>query len=83
MAFLLTKLLFVLLKHSCIMAIKIRFYGIEPNHCKTFLECTEFLGVNAIGIIVDNTINAIPIVIDKQTSIRLVRELRKQIALLD
>jgi hypothetical protein len=65
------------------MAVKIRFYGIEPNHCETFLECTEFLGLNAIGIILDNRIDSIPIVIDKQTAIRLVRELRKQISLID
>jgi hypothetical protein len=65
------------------MAVKIRFYGVEPNSKKTFLEC-EAIELNTfIGIRIENQLNELPIIIDKPTAIRLSRELRKQIALLD
>lgn len=65
------------------MAVKIRFYGVEPSSQKTFLEC-EAIDLNTlIGIRIENQSIELPIVLDKPTAIRLSRELRKQIALLD
>ena len=65
------------------MAVKIRFYGVEPTNQKTFLEC-EAIDLNTlIGIRIEDQSNELPIIIDKPTAIRLVRELRKQISLLD
>ena len=63
------------------MAVKIRFYGVEPIHYNTFIECDVIEG--EIGIRLENSIKDFPIIIDKQTAIRLVRELRKQIALIN
>jgi hypothetical protein len=65
------------------MAVRIRFYGVEPTNQKTFLEC-EAIDLNTlIGIRIEDQSNELPIIIDKPTAIRLVRELRKQISLLD
>ena len=65
------------------MAVKIRFYGVKPSSQKTFLEC-EAIDLNTlIGIRIEDQSCELPIVIDKPTAIRLSRELRKQIALLD
>lgn len=65
------------------MAVKIRFYGIEGTNARTFLECEAISKNTLIGIRIEDQTTESPIIIDKPTAIRLVRELRKQIALLD
>lgn len=60
------------------MGVKIRFYDCEENNPITFLECK--LIENTICIKIEDFNSSIPIILDRQTSIRLVRELRKQIS---
>jgi hypothetical protein len=77
--FLLTKLLFVFIKHSQIMGIQLKFYGTEKtetqeNSLEVFINSQEEITI----LIKDELVS-----LDKPTAIRLSRELRKQIALLD
>jgi len=65
------------------MAVKIRFYGVEPNNEKAFLECEAISNNTLIGVRIEDSSVDCPIILDKPTAIRLSRELRKQIALLD
>ena len=65
------------------MGVKIRFYDCEENNPITFLECTKMPGKKNIGIVIECERKSIPIILDKHTAIRLVRELRKQISELD
>jgi hypothetical protein len=81
--FSLTKLLFVFIKHSQIMSVRVRFYDSTESDEITFLECRNLELLNVIGIRIDDSSYSIPILLDKQTAIKLVRELRRQIALLD
>ncbi|CAB4148983.1 hypothetical protein UFOVP523_36 [uncultured Caudovirales phage] len=69
------------------MAIKIKFYGTELSKTDNIdLEC--YSGNNEIVVVLSTNDdshynNTKCIALDKQTAIRLSRELRKQIALID
>ena len=65
------------------MAVRIRFYGVEPNNERAFLECEAISNNTLIGIRIEDSTTYCPLILDKPTAIRLSRELRKQIALLD
>jgi len=64
------------------MGVKIRFYDCEESNPFTFLECAV-LDKNNIGIRIQDFESLIPVILDKPTAIRLVRELRKHISQLD
>lgn len=63
------------------MGVKVRFYDCtEYDNC-TYLECNLLLmKEKLIGIRIEDTNNNIPILLDKATAIRLVKELRKLIS---
>jgi len=65
------------------MAVRVRFYDSLESKEITFLECKKIEPLNVIGIRVDDSSYSVPVLLDKQSSIRLVRELRKLISELD
>lgn len=69
------------------MAVKLRFYGTEKlKSSKRFLECYEQGGEIIIYLEDEDSehdYNQQWVGLDKQTAIRLSRELRKQIALIE
>jgi hypothetical protein len=86
--FLLTKLLFVFIKHSQIMGIQLKFYGTEKtetqeNSLEVFINSQEEITILIKDESVSHDFNRQLVSLDKPTAIRLSRELRKQIALLD
>lgn len=65
------------------MAIRVRFYDSLESKEITFLECKKITPLNVIGICIEDSSGSIPILLDKQSCVRLVRELRKLISELD
>jgi hypothetical protein len=65
------------------MSVRVRFYDSDESKEITFLECKKIESLNLIGIKIEDFEYSIPILLDKPTSIRLVRELRKLISELD
>ena len=65
------------------MSVRVRFYDSDESKEITFLECKKIEPLNLIGIKIEDFKYSIPILLDKPTSIRLVRELRKLISELD
>ena len=62
------------------MSVRVRFYDSNESEEITFLECKKIEELNLIGISIKDFGYSIPILLDKPTSIRLVRELRKLIS---
>ena len=70
------------------MAVQLKFYGTEEtntsdNSLEVFVNSQLEITVRIKDESIDNDYNQQLVSLDKQTAIRLSRELRKQIALLD